>query len=140
MGRFSGEGWTAAQWATVAPFIGRRQKYCLQQMAAGEERAAAAEIVGRLAEVIEKMPSTYQTDGQGKAAPVSLHYFHGCCDWHIVEKDIDGGTPQAFGLANLGYGAELGYICIDELTEHHIELDFFWTPKTLGEIMQGGQS
>jgi hypothetical protein len=129
-----------AEWQAVAPFMGARQRSCLQSMIRGEERAAAIEIVERLAATIETMPTTYQTDGQGDAAKVILHYFHGGCDWHIIEKDVDGGTPQAFGLANLGYGAELGYISIDELTQHHIELDFYWTPKTLGEIKQGGQS
>jgi hypothetical protein len=109
-------------------------------MIRGEERAAAIEIVERLAATIETMPTTYQTDGQGDAVKVILHYFHGGCDWHIIEKDVDGGTSQAFGLANLGNGAELGCISIDELTQHHIELDFYWTPKTLGEIKQGGQS
>jgi len=138
MGTISGVCKRWAAWDVVAPFIGKRQRHCLQTMLAGEERAAVVEIVERLAETIGNMPTTYQTDGQGDQARAVLHYFHGCMDWHIVEKDIDGGTPQAFGLANLGNGGEMGYISIDELTAHHIELDFYWTPQTIGELKARG--
>lgn len=41
---------------------------------------------------------------------------------------------QAFGAANLGYGAELGYISIEELKENNVELDLYWTPKPLSQI------
>ena len=57
-----------------------------------------------------------------------------CRRWKLGEGQI-----QAFGLANLGYGAELGYICIKELIEHGIELDLYWTPKTLGEVKNRGK-
>jgi hypothetical protein len=48
-------------------------------------------------------------------------YFTGGCDWWIVEKDSDpdhAGQAQAFGIADLGMGAELGYISIPELLEN----------------------
>lgn len=41
---------------------------------------------------------------------------------------------QAFGLADLGYGGELGYISIVELLECGAELDLHWTPQTLAEV------
>ena len=41
---------------------------------------------------------------------------------------------QALGLANLGYGGELGYISIQELIDAGVELDVYWTPKTIGAI------
>jgi hypothetical protein len=49
-----------------------------------------------------------------------------------VEKDADPdhvGQMQAFGIADLGMGAELGYISIPELLENGAELDLYF--KTL---------
>jgi hypothetical protein len=46
-----------------------------------------------------------------------------------------GRQVQAFGLADLfGDGGELGFISIEEILENGGELDFYWTPKTLGAI------
>jgi hypothetical protein len=84
------------------------------------------------------MPVTYATDGQGDDATVHLHYFTGGCDWYITEKDA--GTPdepgqrQAFGLANLGYGGELGYISIAELIANGAELDLYWRAVPLRTV------
>lgn len=75
----------------------------------------------------------------GDQAVVYLHYFYGRCDWFITEKDVEGdGTVQAFGMANLGYGGELGYISIEEIVQSDspIELDLHWQPKTLSEIKE----
>jgi hypothetical protein len=66
-----------------------------------------------------------------------LHYFRGSCDWYIMEKDIDShgdGQSQAFGLADLGYGGELGYISIQELCECGVELDLHFKPISFGEL------
>jgi len=87
------------------------------------------------------MPETYGQDGKGSAAVVFLHYFTGGCDFYLTEKDR--GDPddapedfqsQAFGLANLGQGGELGYISLPEILSCGAELDFHWEPKTLEEI------
>ena len=73
------------------------------------------------------------------SALAHLHYFIGGCDWWIVEKDSDpdqAGQVQAFGIADLGMGAELGYISIPELLENGAELDLYYTePKTIGELL-----
>ena len=88
-----------------------------------------------LSAVIGGMPKTYDQDGMGDAAVAHLHYFRGAADWYITEKDMEGkGTEQAFGLADLGYGGELGYISIDELISAGVELDFHFAPKTVGQI------
>ena len=93
------------------------------------------------AELIDVMPKTYEQDGKGENAVVYLHYFRGGMDWYITEKDIgDTDQPddhkqyQAFGIANLGYGGELGYISIKELIENNIELDLHFTPRTRKEL------
>ena len=55
---------------------------------------------------------------------------------YITEKDVDGGVQQAFGYAVL-FGdkenAELGYICITEITQFGAELDLYFTPCPLAE-------
>ena len=75
--------------------------------------------------------------GKGDDAIVYLHYFFGGCDWYITEKDVDGGVQQAFGYAVLfgdKQNAELGYICITEITQFGAELDLYFTPCPLAEI------
>ena len=72
------------------------------------------------------------------AALAHLHYFIGGCDWWIVEKDSDpdhAGQVQAFGIADLGMGAELGYISIPELLENGAETDLYFKAKTIGDIL-----
>ena len=100
----------------------------------GEEKEAFIEIVERLTNTINTMPKTYEQDGKGNKAIAYLHYFKGGIDWHITEKDMEEEQLQAFGQVDLGYGPELGYISIEELKENNIELDFYFTPKTIAEL------
>ncbi len=105
----------------------------------GEEGDHFIELIDRIHATWQAMPKTYETDPQGRAALARLHYFTGGCDWWIVEKDADpdhAGQVQAFGVADLGIGAELGYISIPEILENGAELDLHYTtPKTIGEIL-----
>ena len=110
-----------------------------------------------LASRIAKMPGTYETDGQGRAAIAHLRYFLPSAGslggehsrrgvsagsspaWYITERDKsadDGdGNAQAFGLADLfADGGELGYISIPELLENGAHLDLSFTPKPLSAI------
>jgi hypothetical protein len=81
----------------------------------------------------------HRPDPGAASALAHLHYFTGGCDWWIVEKDADpdhAGQVQAFGVADLGMGAELGYISIPELLENGAKLDLHYTePKTIGELL-----
>lgn len=110
----------------------------------GEEGEFFVEKIQEMADRIRTMPKTYEQDGKGDGAVAYLHYFKGG-DWYITEKDagspddeVQGVQQQAFGLANLGYGAELGYISIEELINAGVELDLYFTPKPLREIKQRG--
>ncbi len=118
----------------LSKFIGQRQKSFLLPLLRGEERQWFASTLIELAQRIEKMPKSYETDGQGENAVVYLHYFTGSGNWWITEKDAEGGVDQAFGKADLyGDGGELGYISITELVENNVEIDLHWTPKPLKE-------
>ena len=63
------------------------------------------------------------------SAVAHLHFFTGRADWWTIETDSDpdnAGQIQAFGIADLGMGPELGYISIPVLLEVGAELDFYY--------------
>lgn len=114
-------------------FAGHAQIAAIRQGLKGEEsehfEAKLAEYTGR----VLTMPKVYEQDGLGENAIVHLHYFRGNQDWYITERDTTDQQFQAFGFANLGCGAELGYINIAELIAHGVEMDLHWTPRTVKE-------
>jgi hypothetical protein len=127
-------------------FLGAGQRAVIVAGLRGEERAAFAEIVRDLCARLDAAPTTYETDGQGYAATAFLHYFLGGCDWWIVELDrgADGDTPadfqrQAFGISSLGFEPEMGYISISELLAMGAELDLYYTPRTVRDILGGAE-
>ena len=120
---------------TVKDFLSDSQLEAMGDGVRGEEGEFFKTLFVKLAETITNMPVTYKTDGQGNEAIVHLHYFRGNMDWYITEKDMGDEQIHAFGLADLGMGhPELGYISIEELVANGIELDLYWTPKTLAEV------
>ena len=129
---------------TLRQFIGRSQLSALGDACRGEERQWFKDRLCELADQLANMPETYAQDGMGNQAVAYLHYFNGSGDWYITEKDSDpvnesgghDGQIQAFGLADLGYGAELGYISIAELIENGVELDLHFTPCTLAKLRE----
>ena len=119
-------------------FISQNQLRVMVEGLRGEEKMYFGNKLIELADVVNTMPKTAETDGQGDDAMVYLHYFHPAGDWYITEKDMGDGTDddrqwQAFGYADMGF-PELGYICIEELIQNNVELDLHWTPKTLREV------
>jgi len=115
-------------------FVSEQQIQAMAEGANGEERTYFIDKILEMVDTFRTMPKTYEQDGKGDDAIVTLHYFRGGMDWYITEKDMEDEQLQAFGLADLGYGGELGYISIQELIENGIELDIHWTPKTLGAV------
>jgi hypothetical protein len=87
-----------------------------------------------LANTVNTMPKTYETDGQGKEAVAHLHYFNSSWDWYITEKDMEDEQHQAFGWVKTPHGNELGYISIVELMEVGAELDLHFTPTMLKDL------
>lgn len=119
--------------AQLRGFIGTAQLQAIGQVCYSEEKLFMFEKLAEMAGIVTTMPKTYETDGLGNQAIVSLHYFIGNCDWWITEKDLGDEQLQAFGRANLGYGSELGYISITEIIAAGAELDLYWTPKPLSQ-------
>jgi hypothetical protein len=126
-------------------FIGQAQLSAMGSGIRGEEGQFFKDKFIEVSKVIQTMPETYGTDGQGDKAVAYLHYFKGGMDWYITEKDAGdaedekegiSGQVQAYGYANLGdpQNAEMGYISIKELIEAGVELDLYWTPKSIGTI------
>ena len=123
-------------------FIPVQQRSVIIECLDGEEREFFLNKMIELQETIQAMPVTYQQDGMGDNAIAHLHYFSGGQNWYITEKDMEGdGTIQAFGMADLGFGSEMGYIGIAELVQINIiELDLHWQKKTLAEISASERS
>lgn len=100
----------------------------------GEEKEAFIAKLCEMADLIRNAPKTYEQDGLGDEAIAYLHYFKNGCDWYITELDIESEQLQAFGLADLGGGGELGYISIVELLENEVELDLYFEPTPIKDM------
>lgn len=121
----------------IENFICRSQLLILQSNTKGEEGEFFNSKIKELKNLFETMPKTYEQDGKGKDAIAYLHYFKNDCDWYITERDMEQEQLQAFGLACLnGDYPEIGYISIVELLSVGAELDLYWTPKMIGEILK----
>lgn len=127
---------TITQASEFMRFVPKAQTKFVNEVLGGEEGEYFSKIISSLGQRIIDMPVTYEQDGKGDKAIAYLHYFANGCDWCITEKDMDGGIQQAFGLAKINsHEPELGYISIAELVEiSAMEMDFYWTPKTLREV------
>lgn len=120
-------------------FVGRNQLQCMRECCNREEGNHFKAMIYDLKNTIASMPKTYETEGKGNEATVSLHYFKGGSDWYIIERDSENEQLQAFGFACLNGDyemAELGYINIQELIRHNVELDLYYHPETLASVKQ----
>lgn len=119
-------------------FIPVRQLHFLGDLMRGEEKQFFFNKMVEMARIVETMPKVYEQEGKGDEAIVYLHYFRGNQDWYITEKDSEPEQEQAYGLADLGFGSESGYISIVDIVNMKsfpwVELDLHFTPRTLREV------
>jgi len=119
-------------------FLSASQVQAIAYGMGSEESSWFCDKIVAIDKMISAMPVTYQQEGLGVEAIVSLHYFKGSADFWITERDSDPdgeGQQQAFGLADLyGDGGELGYVSIAELISCGVELDLHFKPRTLREV------
>ena len=120
--------------ATLRKFMAPSQINFMVSQIRGEEHQFFIDKIKEMANLVNTMPKTYEQDGKGGEAVVYLHYFFRGMDWYIIERDMEVVQYQAFGYADLGHGAEAGYISIVELIQNGIELDLHFTPKTVNEL------
>lgn len=124
----------------IGDYLPYSQFSALAQFANGEEGEAYRQIIDGWKREIDTMPRVTEQDGKGDEARVYLHYFLGGADVWITElDDRDYEHPeeknwQCFGMVDLGYGPELGYVCLPEILDAGMEMDLYWTPTTIGEI------
>lgn len=129
-------------------YIGKNQLEMIRKIGRSREGDFMIKIMADLEKTIDAMPQTYETDGLGDEAPATLHYFLGASDWYIVEKDAgspdddaedQGKQMQAFGFTCLNgdkQNAELGYISIQELIECGVEIDLYYKPEKIGDVVR----
>lgn len=115
-------------------FVSHSQLKALEQGVLGEESQYFIERIQNLVDIFNKMPKTYETEGQGEDAIIYFHYFKNGVDWFIIEKDREIDQYQAFGYTLTSTGSDLGYISLVELAENDVEIDLHWTPKPVGDI------
>lgn len=126
-------------------FVSDYQLRSLQDIFKGDESEFATETAAALANIINTMPGTYETEEtETPDKIVYLHYFKGGSDFYIIEKDKGsdqdpepGKQFQAWGYAVLNgdhENAEFGYINIHELINNGVELDFNFKPVKFKEL------
>lgn len=121
----------------IKHFVSLPQLYVIRQNQKGEEGEFFLEKEAEIQNIIDTMPGPREQDGKGELAVAHLRYFGSLGHCFILEKDVDDGEGQiqAFGYLNFGHGGEYSYINIKELIENGFEMDLFYTPKTMGEIL-----
>jgi hypothetical protein len=117
-------------------FIGPQQLAFIRHLYRGEEGQWFKDRMTEIAQQIEAMPKTYEQRNADAPIVAHLHYFIGRCDFYVAEKDIDDGEGQvqAWGTADIGYGPELGYISLKEITEAGAEIDLHFEPRPITDI------
>ncbi len=90
-------------------------------------------------EIKAQLPALYSTDGV-EDKEIICKFFNpmGAGTWFICEGDEQpNGDWLLFGLCDLGFGSEWGYVSLSELESVSlpfgmgIERDIFFSPKTL---------
>jgi hypothetical protein len=116
-------------------YIGHSQLACMRDLCKGEEGGFFIDKMADIESIINSMPKTYETDGQGKDAVAHLKYFTNTTRFFVTERDIEDEQLQAFGLVvREGEYPEFGYISIKDIIENGGEIDLHFTPKTLFDV------
>jgi hypothetical protein len=122
-------------------FTSKSQASCIRSAMRGEEGDWFRTKIAELQNIVDSMPVTYETERQDGSPIAYLHYFIAGFDAYIYE--LDRGDPddsdneyqtQAYGLVDMGFGPESGYISIPEIVAGGAELDLHWTPKSIADI------
>lgn len=123
----------------LRPYLFAGQIAALERLSKGQEGEYFLRLVVDLAGRIRSVPAMDHGPEVTNDSPVMLHYFFQGSDWYIFELQHveEDDVVLGFGWAILGGDyqmAELGYIGVSELLSCGVELDFYFPPKTLGQV------
>jgi hypothetical protein len=96
--------------------------------------------------IASKLPRIGATEKLGGGAKVAFKLFNptGAGSWFITEANLD--TGEAFGVADLGYGPEVGYMDLNEMRSFKgrmglpLERDEHFGDYTVDDVMKGRAS
>jgi hypothetical protein len=119
--------------------VGIKQLRKMLDKLSGDEGSFFFAKIKELANRWEEMPKVYDQSNKKPGDNMAyLHYFQGSLDWWVIEKDCGYEQLQVFGVADLGDGPEFGYISLEELKELDVELDLFFKPQKIDELLKEG--
>ncbi len=127
---------------SIKSFIGPAQSAFVKHLIqSSEERDFFIDKILELQRIISTMPGTYQQDGLGDNAIVHLRYFTPRSYFLITEKEIGAEEDdpsdfqkQAYGYACVNGEHDMGYISLPEILAAGAEIDFHFTPSTIGRL------
>lgn len=114
------------------------QRSVINGLLRGEEGKWFSDKLREIAEIVTKMPKSYENQESDPVAYIRYFATNGW-EWFITEKDMAGDQPgedheQAFGYVR-GWENEFGYISIPELRAiAGVEIDLHFTPKRISEL------
>ncbi len=86
----------------------------------------------------KKLAKKYSWAGDMDYWLIYAHFFYGGSDWWVYDWDGKDDVVYAFVCLNGDWqNAESGGVSLHELAENRVEMDFFFTPKTLLEAKNG---
>ena len=95
-------------------------------------------VLARLADRWDQTPTTAQMHGATRSAIVRWHFTYGAADYWIIAKDSDSSQSHAYGLASISYvhaAPEPGYISLPDILTNGAQLDIYFEPLTVAEIL-----
>ena len=131
---------TDAEYKSLEKIVPKNMLASIKETKESWERGDSDDIFEHYENLIEgyrEIPNLYFQDGKGKNAVVYLHYFYGGSDWYITELNKE--TNEAYGYAILDgdiQNSAFGYMSLSEFADSIIDLDLYWSFKTLNEIFE----
>ncbi len=131
---------TDAEYSSLEKIVPKNMLASIKETKESWERGDSDDVFEHYENLIEgyrEIPKLYFQDEKGFNSVVYLHYFSGGSDWYITE--LDKKTNEAYGYAILNgdtQNSEFGYMNLNEFANSNIQIDLYWSFKTLNEIFE----
>lgn len=116
----------------IQDFIPFYQLITLRELRQGEEGEF---FRNKIKESVE-IPGYCGQDGKGKEAICYLHFFNSGEDFWATEAWAELGRITLFGWFKGRMDNELAYISMPDLEERGMEIDLYFSPKTVKETLK----